>query len=123
METKISTFQDIIAWQKAHELALFVYKITDNFPRNEEFGLKSQIRRAAVSVPSNIAEGFKRKSKADSVHFYNISEASLEEMKYQLILSRDLKYISTGEYEAGIALAEEVGRTLSGWLKSQRIYI
>lgn len=120
---KIKSFQDIIAWKKAHELVLFIYKITDNFPRSEEFGLKSQIRRAAVSIPSNIAEGFKRKSKADSVHFYNMAEASLEEAKYQLILSRDLKYISLEEYEKSVFLAEETGKILYGWLSSQKIFI
>lgn len=119
----IATFQDILAWKKAHKLALLVYKITDSFPRCEEFGLKSQIRRAAVSIPSNIAEGFKRKSKADSVHFYNIAEASLEEVKYQLLLSRDLKYISDCDHKNIDDLANEVGKMLFGWLKSQRIYI
>jgi len=120
---KIVTFRDLIVWQKSHGLTLYVYKISDNFPKSEEFGLKSQIRRAAVSIPSNIAEGFKRKSKPDSVHFYNIAEASLEEMKYQLLLSRDLKYISDGEYVIATELADETGKILFGWLKSQRIYI
>jgi len=123
MGNKITTFQDIVAWQKAHELTLFVYKITDNFPKCEEFGLKSQIRRAVVSVPSNIAEGFKRKSKTDSAHFYNIAEASLEEVKYQLLLARDLKYISDEDYNFVTELASETGKILFGWLKSQRIFI
>jgi len=123
MGNKVTTFQDIVAWKKAHELTLFVYKITDCFPKCEEFGLKSQIRRAVVSIPSNIAEGFKRKSKIDSSHFYNMAEASLEEVKYQLLLSRDLKYILNEEYEIASNLASETGRILFGWLKSQRIFL
>lgn len=123
MEKKITTFRDILAWEKAHELTLMVYKLTESFPKCEEFGLKSQIRRATVSIPSNIAEGFKRKSKADSSHFYNIAEASLEEVKYQLLLSRDLKYISSEDYNIATELADETGKILFGWLKSQRIFI
>ena len=84
--TTIKKFTEIIAWQKAHELALFIYLITNKFPRSEEFGLSSQMRRAAVSVPSNIVEGFKRKSVKDGVNFYNIAEGSLEELKYQVLL-------------------------------------
>jgi len=120
---KVKSFRDIIAWEKAHDLVLLIYKVTENFPRSEEFGLKSQIRRAAVSVPSNLAEGFKRKSKADSVHFYNISEASLEELKYQIFLSRDLGYIFKLDYDYIAPLTEEVGKILCGWLKSQKIFI
>jgi len=90
----IKNLTEIIAWQKAHELVLEIYKITNDFPKIEDYCLTSQIRRAAISIPSNIAEGFKRKSTRDSVHFYNIADGSLEEVKYQLILARDLKYIS-----------------------------
>jgi four helix bundle protein len=88
----IKTFRDIIAWQKAHELTLLVYSLTEKYPCHEIFGLTNQSRRCAVSVPSNIAEGFKRASKNDSVHFYIIAQGSLEELKYQLLLAKDLKY-------------------------------
>ena len=115
----IRNFLEIIAWQKAHRLALNIYSITRKFPRFEEYGLANQMRRCAVSVPSNIAEGFKRKTVKDSAHFYNISEGSLEELKYQLILSRDLKYISNEIFEESQTLAEESGRTLNAWKKSQ----
>lgn len=74
----MKTFKDIIAWQKAYELTLGIYKNTMAFPRNEEFGLKSQIRRASVSIISNIAEGFKRNGKKDKLRFYNQSEFSLD---------------------------------------------
>lgn len=115
----IKSFTDIKAWQKAHELVLEVYKLTKDFPKYEEFCLTSQIRRAAVSIPSNIAEGFKRKSVKDSSHFYNIADGSLEEVKYQLILSKDLKYINEEMFLEVFALSEEVGRLLCGWHKSQ----
>ena len=83
----IKTFQDIVAWQKAHQLALLVYQLTEKYPKIEIFGLVSQGRRCAVSVPSNIAEGYTRKSRADCLHFYRIADGSLEELKYQLLLA------------------------------------
>lgn len=115
----IKSFTDIKAWQKAHELVLKVYSLTRNFPKCEEFCLTNQIRRAAISIASNIAEGFKRRSAKDSGHFYNIADGSLEEVKYQLILSRDLGYINEEKFTEAFALAEEVGRLLCGWHKSQ----
>ncbi|MBI4050645.1 MAG: four helix bundle protein [Candidatus Doudnabacteria bacterium] len=116
----IKTFRDLIAWQKAHNLTLGVYKITDKFPKTETFGLTSQMRRCAVSVPSNIAEGFKRRTKNDSVHFYNIAEGALEELKYQLLLARDLGYISDKEYRSLNDLADEVGKLTNGWKRVQK---
>lgn len=115
----VQTFQDLIVWQKAHRLVLLVYKFTEPYPRHELFGLTSQSRRCAVSVPSNIAEGFKRRTKIDSAHFCNMAETSLEELKYDLILSRDLKYITTEQFHEAMQLAEEVGRLLNGWKKSK----
>jgi four helix bundle protein len=116
----IKTFREIVAWQKSHQLALKVYKLTEKYPRAEIFGLVSQSRRAAVSIPSNIAEGFKRKTKNDSIHFYNVAESSLEELKYQLLLARDLHYITEGDYDPAVYLAEEVGKLMNGWIKIQR---
>ena len=92
--TKISTFRDLEVWQEAHKLTLMVYKATNAFPSSEQFGLTSQMRRASVSVPANIVEGFKRNSSQEKVRFYNIAEASLEELKYFLILAHDLTYIA-----------------------------
>ncbi|MBI5841144.1 MAG: four helix bundle protein [Chloroflexi bacterium] len=91
---KIENFRDLEVWKKAHQLVLAVYRMTKDFPSDERYGLISQMRRAAVSVPANITEGFKRKGKGEKVHFYNIGEASLEELKYFFILSKDLEYIS-----------------------------
>lgn len=86
------TFQDLIVWQKAHQFVLAVYRYTDGFPKSETYGLSSQFRRAAVSIAANIAEGFKKKGVADKARFMNISQGSLEECRYYLILSKDLGY-------------------------------
>ena len=117
---RINSFKDILAWRKSHELVLMVYELTKKFPRFEEFSLANQIRRAVVSIPSNIAEGFKRRTIKDSANFYNIAEGSLEEVKYQLLLSKDLEYISVEQFEIANNLAEETGRTLYGWRNCQR---
>ena len=87
---KAQRFQDLQVWQKAHQFVLGVYRMTKTFPADERYGLVSQMRRAAVSVPANIAEGFKRRGQADKIRFYNMAETSLEEVKYYLILSHDL---------------------------------
>ena len=93
------SFENIIAWQKAHAFVLFVYRVTRHFPKDEIFGLISQFRRAAVSIEANIAEGYKKLSKADKLRFFNISQGSLEECRDYIILSRDLDYISQIEFE------------------------
>ncbi|NUQ81753.1 MAG: four helix bundle protein [Bacteroidetes bacterium] len=92
MKAKYNNFQDLIMWQKAHEFVLEVYKTTSKFPQSEQYGLTSQFRRAAVSVAANIAEGYKRKTKIDKGRFYLLSQSSLEECRYYIILSRDLGY-------------------------------
>ena len=93
-DTGLRTFEDLRVWQKAHALVLVVYRITAGFPNDERYGLVSQMRRAAVSVPANIAEGFKKRGLRDKKHFYNIAQGSLEELRYYLILSRDLEYVA-----------------------------
>lgn len=116
----IKTFHDLHVWKKAHELVLLIYKITATFPKHELYGLISQMRRAAVSVASNIVEGFRRRTVSEGSRFYNISDASLEELKYQLLLSLDLHYIDQETYTAAIRLSEEVGGMLYNWADSQR---
>jgi four helix bundle protein len=107
---QIETFQQMEVWQKAHQLVLAVYRVTTTFPAEERYALVSQMRRAAVSVPANIAEGFKRRGHADKVRFYNTSEASLEELKYYLILAKDLGYLD--QVEPLLADTETVSRML-----------
>ncbi len=107
------TFEDLIVWQKAHQWVIGTYRITERFPRHEQFGLTSQLRRAAVSVPANIAEGFKKRGKADKCRFYNIAQASAEECRYYFILAKDLGYADTGLL---LGQLEEVSRLLESYL-------
>ncbi len=92
MRKPATTFQDLIVWQKAHEFVLDVYSFTKSFPKSELYGLSSQFRRAAISIASNIVEGFKKKGIRDKVRYLNISQGSLEECRYYIILSKDLGY-------------------------------
>jgi four helix bundle protein len=108
-------FQGLLVWQNAHALVLGVYRTTATFPKHELFGLTSQLQRAAVSVPANIAEGFKRRGRADKARFLNIAQASLEECRYYLILSQDLGYADT---RALLKLLDETSRFLDSYLHS-----
>jgi four helix bundle protein len=109
------TFQDLLVWQKAHALVLGVYRTTASFPKQETFGLCSQMQRAAVSVPANIAEGFKRRGRADKARFLNIAQASLEECRYFLILAQDLGYANTSSL---LILLDETSRFLDAYCHS-----
>ncbi|HXV42059.1 MAG TPA: four helix bundle protein [Anaerolineae bacterium] len=113
---KAMQFQQLEVWQEAHKLVLMVYQVTKEFPSEERFGLVAQMRRAAISIPANIAEGFKRRGTQEKIRFYNISEGSLEELKYFFILSKDLGYISSAQEL--ITQAELVGRLLNGLIVS-----
>ena len=112
---KARTFQDLIVWQKSHLFVLEIYKLTQSFPKQEVFGLFSQIRRAAVSVAANIAEGFKRKGKTDKLRFFNIFQGSLEEVRYYLILVKDLGYGETENLKIDLY---EISRMLNTYMKS-----
>lgn len=114
---KIQTYEDLIAWQKAHVLVLAVYKLTQSFPKDELFGLTSQLRRAAVSITSNIVEGFKRHSNTEKIRFYNISEASCEEVHYQLRLAHELSYSETFHLREQ---AREISKIIAGLITSIR---
>jgi four helix bundle protein len=109
---KARCFTDLIVWQKAHRFVLALYPLTAGFPKPELYGLSSQMRRAAVSIPANIAEGFRRRGKADKARFMNIAEGSIEESRYYLILTRDLGYGDTTEL---ISNLEEVSRLLTAY--------
>lgn len=95
----IRPYQKLIVWQEAHKLCLCIYRLTINYPADERFGLTSQMRRSSSSVPTNIAEGNVKKSLKERGHFFEISKASLEELHYQCLLSRDLKYVSQKNFE------------------------
>lgn len=107
-------FTELKVWQVAHAWVLDVYRATRGFPADERYGLTAQLRRSAASVPSNIAEGAKRRTPADYARFLNIAEASLSEAEYHLILARDLSYASSHELRALSEGAAEIGRMLHG---------
>ncbi|MBP9855054.1 MAG: four helix bundle protein [Candidatus Omnitrophica bacterium] len=116
----IKKFEDLIVWEKSHRLTLDIYLKTKCFPKEELFGLVSQIRRSSMSICANIAEG-QRKSTKDFSRFLQISLGSLEETKYYLILSRDLQYISLSEFTELFQRAEDIGRMLTG-LRNKLIF-
>jgi four helix bundle protein len=106
------SFRDLLVWRKAHEFVLGVYPFTASFPKHEVYGLSQQLRRAAVSVPANIAGGFRRRGRLDKVRYMNIAEGSLEECRYYLILAQDLGYGDTSRLATA---AEEISRLLSAY--------
>ena len=115
METR--SFTELTVWKKAHQFVLDVYRYSTFFPSEELFGLTSQLRRAAVSIATNIAEGYKRKGKKDKLRFYNFSHSSLEECRYYLILARDLKF---GENDEMMNNLEEVSKMLESYSRAIR---
>lgn len=108
------SFEDLIVWQKAHAFALSIYRLTQAFPKNETYGLTAQLRRAAVSVQANIAEGFKRRGKPDKARFMNVAEGSLEEARYYLRLAHDLGYLASPQLGQESA---EIGKMLTAYVR------
>lgn len=117
---KIVYFTDLNAWKMAHRLVLATYKITKKFPQEELFALTSQMRRAAISITSNIAEGFSRHSYKEKANFYAMAQGSLTELQSQLLISRDIGYISAEGYDEILALSIVAHKLLSGLIKSSR---
>lgn len=115
---RTNSFKDLIVWQKSHQLVLAIYTITQTFPKEEIFSLTNQVRRASVSIAANISEGYKKRTIPNKLNFINIAEGSLEEVKYYITLSKDLKYIDEKNYEQLYNYAEEVGRLISGYEKA-----
>jgi len=109
-------FEDLIVWQKSHALTLRVYRTTRSFPKEELFGLSAQMRRAAVSVPANIAEGFSRRGRADKARYLNTAQASLEELRYYFILALDLSYLEDQQWHD----LDEVARMLGAYSRTVR---
>lgn len=118
MTEGIEKFRKLEVWKKAHLLALDVYQATQNFPKHEQYGLVSQMRRAVISVVANIVEGTKRKTIKDKTHFFVMADTSLEETKYYFILSYQLKYIEVEHASKLTSQAREVGRMLNGLINS-----
>jgi four helix bundle protein len=114
----VKNYSELIAWQKAMDLVEAVYRGTTGFPREEVYGLTAQVRRAAVSIPSNIAEGQGRRTTADFLHFLSIAYGSLREVETQILIAERLKYLDSSTRTAVMELASEVGRLLNGLMNS-----
>ncbi len=114
----IRSYQDLAIWKKAMQLVVQVYHLTRRFPREEMHGLTSQMRRAAVSIPTNIAEGWGRGSRKEYIQFLRIARGSLLELETLLAISRNLRYLSQEDMQARLALVEEISRMLSGLIAS-----
>lgn len=114
----LNSFKDLTVWQNAYHLTLEVYRITCAFPPSEQYGLTSQMKRASVSIPSNIAEGYKRQSRKEYLQFLSIANGSTGELETQLLLSRDLGFLSIGDFQRALKLSEEVSKGLGNLMKA-----
>lgn len=120
MKDKIKSFTDLIAWKEAHQLVLAVYKITDSFPSKETYSLIDQMRRCAISITSNIAEGFSRQSKKEKLQFYYTSKGSLTELQNQLLIARDVGYLKKEDFNLIAQRTVQVNKLIGGLVKSIR---
>ncbi|HRN71136.1 MAG TPA: four helix bundle protein [Candidatus Woesebacteria bacterium] len=118
MKGKIASFTDLEVWKKGHSYVLRIYKITYKFPQEEKYGLGDQLRRAAVSITSNISEGFYRRTSADKVYFYTCALSSLGETQNQIIIALDLYYIDQLIFQQLWEDSMEIQRMLKGLIKS-----
>lgn len=117
---KIKSFTDLNAWREGHKLVLIIYKVTRDFPKDEQFGLIIQLRRAVVSITSNIAEGFSRYSYREKSQFYSMALGSLTEVESQLIISRDLDYITTEQFDTTSEVVIILNKLINGLIKKSR---
>lgn len=120
---KIKSFTDLNSWREGHQLVLEIYKITQNFPKEEQFGLTNQLRRAAVSITSNIAEGFSRTSYKEKIQFYATALGSLTEVQNQLLIAKDITYISKTEFGFIAEKTVIVNKLLNGLIKKSKTLI
>lgn len=122
IKEKISSFKDLYCWKDAHSLVLEIYKITTKFPPSEIFALTNQMRRASVSISSNIAEGFGRQGYKEKLQFYYISRGSLIELENQLLIAKDIKYISQKDYDFINEKINKLHQLINGFIKSTKKY-
>ena len=119
MQTKkIQSFTQLNVWKETHKLVLLIYKTTDNFPKKETYSLTDQMRRCAISITSNIAEGFSRQSKKEKLQFYYVSKGSLTELQNQLLVARDIEYLTKKEFDSIAQQTIVVHKLLNGLIKS-----
>ncbi len=122
MVIKITTFEDLNTWKEGHKLTLLIYKVTDKFPPKENFALTDQMRRASISITSNIAEGFTRQGIKEKVQFYLMAKGSLTELQSQLYVARDVGYINSIEFEGIIRQTVIVHKLLTGLIKGVKSF-
>jgi len=122
-KNKIKSFTDLDAWKEGHKLVLDIYKITKKFPKEEQFGLTIQLRRAVVSLTSNIAEGFSRNSYKEKLKFYSIALGSLTEIQNQLLVARDIGYITEKEFNQIADQSIKVNKIINGLIKKSKSII
>lgn len=120
--SKIKSFTQLNAWQKGHQLVLEVYKLTKSFPKEELYALGDQMRRCAISITSNLAEGFSRYSYKEKVQFYHMALGSSTELQNQLLVSRDVGYLTRDKFTALAILSIEVNKMINGLIKSSKKY-
>lgn len=116
----ITNFKDLYAWKEAHNLVLMIYKVTNNFPSKEKFSLIDQMRRACVSISSNIAEGFTRLGRKEKIQFYYMAKSSLTELQNQNQIAHDVGYVKIDEYMELETQVVKVGKLITGLIKSIR---
>ena len=122
MPSIIKSFTDLISWQKGHSLVVSIYEVTNSFPKHELYSLGDQMRRCAISITSNIAEGFSRKTYKEKTQFYTIALGSLTELQNQLLVARDVKYISNDLFIALARQTVEVSKLVNGLIKGTNKY-
>ena len=120
MDKAVRSYQDLVAWQKSMDLVTEIYRVSHKFPREEIFALTSQLRRAAVSVPSNIAEGQAKSSRKEFLYFLGNAKGSLSELETQVLIARNLGYTENEDLDHLLSLSAEVGRILNGLIASLR---
>jgi four helix bundle protein len=120
MDGKIRTFTDLIVWQSGHKLVLEIYHLTKKFPKDEIYSLVSQMRRAAVSITSNIAEGFGRQGYKEKIQFYYLAQGSLIELKNLILIAKDVGYINSNNFDELVVIINEVHRLLQGLITKSK---
>lgn len=121
--SKIKSFTDLNAWKEGHKLVLMIYKITKTFPKEEIFGLTSQIRRCVISITSNIAEGFSRQSYKEKIQFYSIAQGSVTELQNQIFIAKDVMYINKEEFQEIAQQSVIVHKIINGLIKVSKTMI
>lgn len=121
-ETKIKNFTDLIVWKNGHNLVLQIYKLTKKFPKEEKYGLTDQIRRATVSITSNIAEGFGRIKYNDKAHFYTMALGSIYEVQNQILISKDIGYVTEEESNLLMINSTNISKICSGLIKKTKSF-